>query len=50
MPVLEYRLFCVVSYVNVKNIGFLNVYQYSRYVVRFIMLLGFNSLHLILPF
>ena len=27
MPVLKYRLFCVVSFANVKNIGFLNVYQ-----------------------
>ena len=30
MPVLKYRIFCVVSFANVKNIGFLNVYQYSR--------------------
>jgi len=30
MPVLKYRPFCVVSFANVKNIGLLNVYQYSR--------------------
>jgi hypothetical protein len=30
MPVLKYRLFCVVSFANEKNIGLLNVYQYSR--------------------
>jgi len=28
MPVSKYRLFCVVSFANVKNIGPLNVYQY----------------------
>ena len=33
MPVLKYRLFCVVSFANVKNIGLLNVYRYSRYVL-----------------
>jgi hypothetical protein len=27
MPVLKYRPFCVVSSANVKNIGFLNVYE-----------------------
>lgn len=30
MPVLKYRPFCVVSFANGKNIGLLNVYQYSR--------------------
>ena len=30
MPVLKYRLFGLVSSANVKNIGFLNVYEYSR--------------------
>ena len=32
MPVLKYRIFCVDSFANVKNIGLLNVYQYSRHL------------------
>ena len=32
MPVSKYRLFYVVSFANVKNIGSLNVYQYSRFM------------------
>jgi hypothetical protein len=27
MPVLKYRLFCVISFANIKNFAFLNVYQ-----------------------
>jgi hypothetical protein len=45
MPVLKYRLFCVVSFANVKNIGLLNVYQYSRFT-QFSLSVGCVYLHI----